>query len=416
MNYSEMVVGLDLGTTKICALIAEIDVEGIVKVIGVGTYPSEGLRRGVVVDVEKTIQSIGKAVKEAELMAGVSVETVYVGVAGEHIGSINSRGVIGVAGSNREISLADKEKAIEAARAVAIPFDREVLHVLPQEFTVDDQRGIRDPIGMSGVRLETSVHIVTGAVTSVQNICKSVQRSNIAIQDVVLEPLAAAKAVLHEDEREMGVCLVDIGGGTTDVAIFQEGSVRHTAVIGVGGQNVTSDIAIVLRTSWAHAEKIKFESGSALAHETEEVEEVEVPGVAGRRPQMVSRQDLGAIIAARMEEIYTLVEEEIQRSGYAELLGAGVVLTGGGALLDGVSELAEQLLGLPVRLGVPTSVGGMGEGIANPIYATSMGLLLLGAEAGESTPKSLAKYSKGLSEGRFDTVMNRMADWLKTLV
>ena len=415
MDYGEIVVGLDLGTTKICALIAEISVEAGLKVIGVGTYPSDGLRRGVVVDVEKTIQSIGKAVKEAELMAGVQVESVYVGIAGEHIGSVNSRGVIGVAGSNREISLADKEKVIEAARAVAIPFDREVLHVLPQEFIVDDQRGIRDPNGMSGVRLETSVHIVTGAVTSVQNICKSVQRSNIAVRDVVLEPLASAKAVLHEDEREMGVCLVDIGGGTTDVAIFQEGSVRHTAVIGVGGQNVTSDIAIVLRTSWAHAEKIKFESGTALLDDDQTTEEVEVPGVAGRRPQIVSRRELGAIIEARMEEVFVLVGEQIQRSGYAELLGAGIVLTGGGALLDGTVELAERLLELPVRLGTPKAGGGMGEGIASPIYATAMGLVLFGAEAGVVDGWS-TRRSKGLSEGRFDTVMSRMTDWLKTLV
>jgi cell division protein FtsA len=415
MDYGEIVVGLDLGTTKICALIAEISVEEGIKVIGVGSYPSEGLRRGVVVDVEKTIQSIGKVIKEAELMAGVQVESVYVGVAGEHIGSVNSRGVIGVAGSNREISLADKEKVIEAARAVAIPFDREVLHVLPQEFIVDDQRGIRDPAGMSGVRLETTVHIVTGAVTSVQNICKSVQRSHIAVRDVVLEPLASAKAVLHEDEREMGVCLVDIGGGTTDVAIFQEGSVRHTAVIGVGGQNVTSDIAIVLRTSWAHAEKIKFENGTAWLDGAETVEDVEVPGVAGRRPQMVSRRELGAIIEARMEEVFVLVGEQIQRSGYTELLGAGVVLTGGGALLDGAAELAERLLGLPVRLGAPKAGGGMGEGIASPIYATAMGLVLFGAESGAADGWS-ARRSKGLSEGRFDTVMSRMTDWLKTLV
>ena len=379
MARGEIAVGLDLGTTKICAVIAE-EVPGGWNVIGVGNAPAEGLKRGVVVDVEGTVAAVRRAVDEAQLMAGVEVESVYAGVAGEHIDSLNSRGVIGVGGKGFEIGADDRDRVIEAARAVAIPFDREVLHVLPQEFVVDDQRGIRDPVGMSGVRLETSVHIVTAAATAVQNVSKSVERAGFGVRSLLLEPLAAGRAVLEADERDMGVCLVDIGGGTTDVAVYAGGGVRHTAVIGLGGQNVTNDVGLCLRTSMPHAEKVKREFGVAVAAGIDVGETVPMPGIAGREPRQVDRGELAAIIEARMAEIFSLVSEQVAAAGSARSLGAGVVLTGGGALLEGVVDLAEEVLGMPARLGAPAGLGGLGERVASPIYATALGLVLMGME------------------------------------
>lgn len=415
MARGGMVVGLDLGTTKICAVIAERTANSSLQISGVGNTPSDGLRRGVVVDVEKTVQSIKKAVEEAELMAGVEVSSVYAGIAGEHVGSLNSRGIIAAGGDDREISAADRDRVIEASRAVAIiPIDREVLHVLAQEFAVDEQRGIRDPVGMSGVRLEADVHIVTGAVTSAQNICKSILRAGIEVRDIVLEPLASSHAVLEEDEKEMGVCLVDVGGGTTDIALFYQGSVRHTGVIGLGGQNVTNDVAIGLRSSWPHAEKIKCDHGTALAGQVGAEEMIEVSGIAGRAANSVPRRTLGAIIEPRMEEIFTMVRRELERTAYAETLSAGIVLTGGGALLDGVIALAEQVFDRPVRLGMPRSFEGMAERVASPIYATALGLILFGAENRVSTN---GRYkANGLSDGRFDMVLARMKEWFQTLI
>jgi cell division protein FtsA len=400
----QIAVGLDLGTTKICAVIAEQVEEGW-NVIGVGNAPSEGLKRGVVVDVEGTVAGIRRALDEAQLMAGLDVEAVFAGIAGEHISSLNSRGVIGIGGRGAEIGPEDRARVIEAARAVAIPFDREVLHVLPQEFVVDDQRGIRDPVGMSGVRLETSVHIVTGAATAAQNITKSIERAGVGVRGLLLEPLASGRAVLQADEREMGVCLVDIGGGTTDVAFYTQGGVRHTAVIGIGGQNVTNDVALCLRTSMAHAELVKREFGMAVAAGIDPGEMVEMPGIAGRDARQVARGELAAIIEARMEEVFSMVAEQIVRSGAGQELGAGIVLTGGGALLEGVVELAESVLDMPVRLGAPSGLGGVGERVASPIYATALGLVLMGAETeGESG---------GTPGESGESLWTRLLQWLK---
>lgn len=416
MAQEDIVVGLDLGTTKICAIIAERGVEGQVKVIGVGNHPSEGLRRGVVVDVEKTVESIKKAVGEAELMAGVEVGSVFAGIAGEHVGSANSHGLIAVGGEGGEVSSVDRERVIEAARAVAgIASDREILHLLPQDFSVDEQRGIRNPVGMVGARLEVDVHIVTGAVTSAQNICKSVLRAGIEVRDIVLEPLASSYAVLEQEERDMGVCLVDVGGGTTDVALFTQGSVRHTSVIGLGGQNVTNDVAIGLRTSWSHAESIKCASGTALAEQIEKGEMVEVPGVAGRAPRQVPRQMLAAIIQPRMEEVFTLVRRELVGALYGRSLNAGIVLTGGGALLEGAVELAEKVFELPVRLGIPRGFTGMADSVTNPIYATALGLALFGVESQEPGSGRIVEGPNGLSDGKFESVLGRMKDWFQAL-
>ena len=415
MSHGGMVVGLDLGTTKICAVIAEQSDAGNPGIIGVGSSPSDGLRRGVVVDVEKTVQSIKRAVAEAQLMAGVEVSSVYAGIAGEHIGATNSRGIIAVGGLQEQIGESERDRVVESARAVAaVPIDREVLHVLPQEYGVDDQRGIRDPVGMSGVRLEVDVHIVTGAVTSAQNICKSILRAGIEVRDIVLEPLASSYAVLDSDEKEMGVCLLDVGGGTTDLAVFAQGTVRHTGVIGLGGQNVTNDVAVGLRTSWANAEAIKCASGSALASEVGSDDVIEVPGIGDRPPKLMPRSDLGAIIEPRMEEIFSLAAERLTSYGLeptfsAGPLSAGVVLTGGGALLHGAVELAERVFRLPVRLGNPSGFAGMTERVSSPIYATALGLVLFGSEnpitgSGQARPN-------GLAEGRFENVLRRMKEW-----
>ena len=415
MAEGGMVVGLDLGTTKICAVIAERMPQGSLHIVGVGNSPSDGLRRGVVVDVEKTVAAIEKAVEEAELMAGVEVDSVYAGIAGEHIDNVTSRGVVAVGGADREISPADRDRVIEIARAVAaIPGDREILHVLHQGFAVDDQRGISDPVGMSGARLEADVHIVTGAVTSAQNICKSILRAGIEVRELVLEPLAASYAVLEEDEKQMGVCLVDLGGGTANTAVFCQGSLRHTGIIGLGGQNVTNDLAIGLRTSWLHAEEAKTSHGTALASRPDPDDTVEVPGVTGRPARPVSRRLLGAIIEPRMEEILTMVRREIDRSHCGELLRAGAVLTGGGALLDGVVELAESILELPVRPGVPRGFGGMAEQVTSPIYTTALGLVLFGAENGESTDGRHKADRRG--ERRLDRVYARMKEWVQAVV
>jgi cell division protein FtsA len=412
MGQDEVVVGLDIGTTKVCAIIAELTPEGEPKVVGVGISPSEGVRRGVVVDMDKTVQAIQKAVQEAELMAGLRVGAVYLGIAGEHIASLNSRGVIAVGGEQHEIEADDKARVIEAARAVAIPFDRQVLHVLPQEFSVDDQEGIRDPVGMCGVRLETTVHIATAAATAVQNLTRGVERAGLRAQGIYLESLASSRAVLEEEELEMGVCLVDIGGGTTSIAVFFQGSVRHSAVIGLGGQSLTSDIAICLRTSWSHAEKIKCGWGAARVYGIGQEEVVEVPGIAGRLPQRVARRELASIIEARMEEILAMVGDELARSCYAEHLSAGVVLTGGGALLEGAAEQAELLLGLPVRLGAPRDLQGMSEQLSGPAYATAAGLVLMGAQELE-----MGGGGRGATDGaESGSTFGRALKWLKAQV
>jgi cell division protein FtsA len=345
-----------------------------------GTSRSEGLKRGVVINLEKTVESITKALEDAELMAGVKVNSVFAGIAGDHIRSINSRGVIALSGSGSEISSRDVERVINAARAVALPMDREIIHVLPQEYTVDDQSGIKDPIGMSGVRLEAEVHIVTGAVTSAQNIYRSVKKAGLEVCDLVLQPLASSYALLSPEEEELGVVLIDLGGGTTDIAIFHDGSIRHTAVIGLGGNNVTNDIAIGLRTPVEQAEEIKKSYGCALSGLVDSDEMIKVPGVGGREPKEISRGVLAAIIEPRAEEIFSLVLREIKKTNYSDLLVAGVVLTGGGSLMEGIIELAEQIFDMPAKKGIPQGFSGLVDLVSTPIHSTGVGLILYGLE------------------------------------
>jgi cell division protein FtsA len=371
-----VIVGLDIGTTKTCAVVSEVKESGV-DIIGVGSHPSEGLRKGVVVNIESTVESIKRAVEEAERISGCEIRSVHVGIAGGHIRGQNSLGIVAVKG--REVDADDVERAIDAARAIAIPLDRQILHTLPQYYVVDEQDGIRDPVGMSGVRLEAKVHIVTGAVTSIQNIVKSVNRVGLDIKDIVLEQLASSEAVLSNDEKDLGVALIDIGGGTTDIAIFSEGSIKHTAVLPVGGNYVTSDIATGLRTPIAEAEKIKIRYGCAYMPLIPKDEAIDVPSVGGREAREVSRQILGRIIEPRMDEILTMASKEITKSGCEEILAAGVVLTGGASILEGVPELAEQIFQMPVRRGSPMGIGGLTDVVNSPLYATGVGLALYGS-------------------------------------
>lgn len=369
-------VGLDIGTTKISCIIADTNGSAEPRVVGIGNAPSEGLRRGVVVDLEKTVGSITRAVEEAERMAGVSARGVYAGIAGDHIRSINSRGVIAVSRKDNEIAQPDVDRVVEAAKTIAIPMDREIIHVIPQEFIVDDQDGIKDPVGMSGVRLEAEVHIITGAVTSAKNICRSIQRAGLKVYDLVLEPLASSHAVLGRDERDLGVVLLDLGGGTTDVAVFFEGAIRHTAIIPFGGANVTNDLAIGLRTPIDKAEQIKIQHGCALASLVAPDAVVAVSGVGGRADREISRHVLASMIEPRLEEIFVLANKEVKKNHFAELLGGGVVLTGGTSLMPGIVDLAEQVFEMPVRLGVPEGLGGLSANVADPRFATGVGLVL----------------------------------------
>jgi cell division protein FtsA len=397
-------VGLDIGTTKISCIIADANGESgaELRVVGVGNAPSEGLRRGVVVDLEKTVASIQRAVDEAERMAGMPVRGVHAGIAGDHIRSINSRGVIAVSRKDNEIGPADVDRVVEAAKAIAIPMDREIIHVIPQEFIVDDQDGIKDPIGMSGVRLEAEVHIITGAVTSAKNICRAIQRAGLKVYDLVLEPLASSHAVLEPDERDLGVVLLDIGGGTTDLAVFFEGSIRHTAIVPFGGANVTNDIAIGLRTPIEKAEAIKIQHGNALAALVSAADMVTVNGVGGRSDRQISRHVLASMIEPRMEEIFALANKEVKKNHFAELLGGGVVLTGGTSLMPGVVELAEQVFEMPVRLGVPQGLSGLSANVADPRFSTGVGLVLHAAhgESGEEMYRD--KRSPAERRGGFD--------------
>lgn len=400
-----LITGLDVGTTKICAVIVELTPHGGPNIIGVGTSPSRGLRKGVVVNIDSTVEAIRKAVGEAEAMAGVEVESVFAGVAGGHIRGINSRGVVAVSGKGKEVSLADVERALEAARAINLPPDREIIHVLPQTFVVDDQDGVKEPIGMSGVRLEVEVHIVTGAVTSVQNVVRSVNRAGLAVQDIVLQPLASAEAILSADEKELGILLVDLGGGTTDVALFRDGAIWYTGVLALGGDHITNDIAVGLRTPTAEAEQLKKRDGCALTALVREEETVEVPSVGGRKPRVLSRQVLSEIVQPRVKEIFTLVARELARAGLQDAATTGVVVTGGTSLLEGVPELAERVFDLPVRLGIPEGVGGLAEVVKSPIYATGVGLALYGARQG--SVNRLDGSDGGLVQG----ISRRMREW-----
>jgi cell division protein FtsA len=375
----ELFVGLDVGTTKICTVIGTSRAGGGLDVVGVGSAPSRGLRRGVVVNIDSTVEAIKAAVAEAEQMAGGEVSRVYAGVAGGHIRSLNSRGVVAVSGKDREVTDLDVERAVEAARAVNLPQDREIIHVLPQTFMIDDADGIREPVGMSGVRLEVEAHIVTGAAASVQNVIRSVNRAGLAVQDIVLEPLASAEAVLFPDEKELGVLLVDIGGGTTDVALLRDGAVWYTAILPLGGDHITNDVAIGLRTPMAEAEDLKKRAGCALTALVPAEEVVDVPSVGGRKPRQLSRQVLSEIIQPRVEEIFTLVARELTRAGFQDAATAGVVVTGGTSLLQGVPELAEAIFDQPVRRGAPSDVGGLADVVRSPIYSTAVGLSMYGA-------------------------------------
>ena len=407
MAGSELVVGLDIGTTKICAVVGEASTNGV-DVIGIGTSQSTGLRKGVVVNIDQTVQSIKKALGEAELMAGCEIRSVYAGIAGSHIKGFNSHGVIAVKGG--EVGPKDVERVLEAAKAIAIPLDREVFHTLPQEYIVDDQRGILDPLGMAAVRLEVKVHIVTGAVTSAQNIVRSCHRAGLDVADIVLEPLASARAVLTEEEREIGVALVDIGGGTTDVAVFSNDSIKYTGVVALGGQNLTNDIAYGLRTPMSSAEKIKIRYGCALADLVRHDEHIEVPNVAGHEPRALSRQVLAEICEPRMEEILSLVDQEIIRSGSKNSIGAGIVLTGGSSLMEGAAELAEQVFNLPCRIGYPRNIGGLRDVVNSPKFATAVGLLCFGSDK-ESDNHKIRMREKNL----FDSVLSSMKRWVKDI-
>lgn len=374
---NNLFVGLDIGTTKVVALVGEVDSEGNIKVIGIGSHPSRGLKRGIVINIDATVQSIKRAVEEAERMAGCEVHSVYTGISGSHVRSLNSHGIVAI--RDREVTQTDIERVIDAAKAVAIPADQRILHILPQEFIIDSQEGVREPIGMSGVRLESKVHIVTGSVSAAQNIVKCIERCNLRVSDVILQQLASSSSVLTEDEKELGVCLIDIGGGTTDVAIFTEGAIRHSAVIPIAGDQVTNDIAIALRTPTKHAEGIKRKYACAIDGLVDGNEKIEVPGAMHQRqPREIERKMLVDIVGARYEELFSLVLAELRRSGFMESIVSGIVLTGGASNVTGLVDLAEQVFHLPVRAGVPQNISGMVEVINNPIYATGTGLLLTG--------------------------------------
>ncbi len=401
----DLIVGLDIGTTKICVIVAE-QTESGVDVGGVGTHPSRGLRKGVVVDIDATVDSIKRAVEEAELMADCEITSVYAGIAGGHIRGFNSHGVVAV--KDREVGENDVRRVIDAAKAVAIPMDREVIHVIPQEFIIDDQDGIREPLGMSGVRLEAKIHIVTAAVTSAQNIVKCANKAGLNVMDIVLEPLASAEATLADDERDLGVCLIDIGGGTTDVAVFAEGSIKHTSVLALGGYHITNDIAVGLRTPFEEAERIKKKFGVASARYLGHDDVISVPSVGGRRPRQVSRKLLCEIIEPRVDEILSLARRELVKAGLEDQIPSGVVLTGGCSALDSLGELAEEIFESPVRPGTPTHVGGLQDVVRGPMYATGVGLSLFGASQDQVRPSTRFRIRDGSIFGR---VKQRMRDW-----
>lgn len=376
----ELVVGLDIGTTKICCIVGEVMNEGV-DIVGIGTHPSKGLRKGVVINIESTVNSIRKAIEEAELMAGCEITSVFAGIAGGHIKGLNSHGIVAI--KDKEVTPMDVERVIDAAQAVSIPLDREVIHVVPQQFIVDDQDGVRDPVGMSGVRLEAKVHIVTGAVTSAQNIIKCCNRAGLNVNDIILQQLASAEAVISDDEKDLGVVLLDIGGGTTDIAVFSQGSIVHTSVMTIGGNHLTNDVAVGLRTPAHEAEKIKQRYGCCMTGMVHKDETIEVPSVGGRASRVLSRQILAEILEPRMEEIFNLAQQELGRSGYEDMVAAGCVLTGGTTLLEGGVELSEQVFNLPVRRGLPKRIGGLVDVVNNPMYSTGVGLVVMGSASRE---------------------------------
>ncbi len=401
----KLIVGLDIGTSKVVTVVGELTDENSLEIIGIGSNQSRGLKRGVVVNIESTVQSIQRAVEEAELMAGCEIHTVFAGIAGSHVRSLNSHGIVAI--RDKEVSSSDVERVIDAARAVAIPANQRVLHVLPQEFLIDSQEGIREPIGMSGIRLEAKVHLVTGAVSAAQNIVKCVQRCGLEVEKVVLEQLASSYSVLTEDEKELGICLVDTGGGTTDIAVFLGGAIQHTAVIPIAGDQVTNDIAISLRTPTQYAEEIKIKYACALSQLANPDETIEVPSVGDRPPRRLARQTLAEVVEPRYEELFSLVHDELRRSGFEELIAAGIVLTGGSSKMEGAVELAEEIFHVPVRLGVPQYVEGLADVVRNPIHATAVGLLLYGKEVAEAEANGSAAKA-GIAGG-----LGRMKAWFQ---
>ena len=412
MSREQIEVGLDIGTTKIAAVISRIEDDGLPTVIGVGTSVCDGLKRGVVVNLEKTVDGIEKAVNDAELMAGVEIDNAYVGIAGDHIKSLNSRGVIAVSRADHSITDKDIERVLEAAKAIRLPDEREIIHVIPQEYIVDNQDGIKNPLDISGVRLEAEVHIITGMMTSLQNVVKCVNRAGIEVRELVLQPLASSYAVLSTDEKELGCAVLDIGGGTTDIAVFHGDAIRHTSIIGIGGKNVTSDIAIGLRTPVDNAESVKIEHGCALRSLIPAGLTIDVPGTGDRDPRSVGLDMLGTIIEPRMEELFTLAKQELERNKFLDMLGAGVVLTGGASLLKGSSELAEQVFDVPVKVGYPKGFGGMTDIINDPSYATVLGLILYGSElhgGGES-------YGSSGKTGMLGRTVDGMKKWFKDFI
>ncbi|HET7650663.1 MAG TPA: cell division protein FtsA [Gammaproteobacteria bacterium] len=402
----QLIVGLDVGTSKVVAIVGEVLPEGGIEIVGIGSHPSRGLKRGVVVNIESTVQSIQRAIAEAELMAGCQIHSVYAGIAGSHVRSLNSHGVVAI--RDKEVTAGDVDRVIDAARAVSIPADQKILHILPQDFVIDGQDGIREPIGMSGVRLEVHVHIVTGAMSAAQNIVRCVERCGLKVDDVILEQLASSFAVLNEDEKELGVCLVDIGGGTTDIAVFTDGAIRHTAVIPIAGDQVTNDIAVALRTPTHHAEEIKIKYACALPQLASADETIEVPSVGERPPRRLARQTLAEVVEPRYEELFSLIQAELRRSGFEDAIPAGIVLTGGSSKMEGAVELAEEVFHAPVRLGVPQHVSGLVDVVRNPIHATGVGLLLFGAQ---SVPRNGAGERR--AQIGMQDVWQRMKQWFQ---
>jgi cell division protein FtsA len=400
-----LIVGLDIGTSKIVAIVAELQPEGTLKVIGLGQHASRGLKKGVVINIDSTMQAIQRALEEAELMADCKISSVFTGIAGSHIKSLNSRGMVKI--KDAEVMQADVDRVVDTARAIALPSDQQILHILTQEFIIDGQEDVREPLGMSGMKLEVRVHIVTGAVAAAQNIVKCIKRCGLEVSDLVLQPLASSMAVLTEDEKELGVCLVDIGGGTTDIAVFKQGAIRHTAVVPIAGDQATNDIAVAFRTPTQAAEEIKIKHGCALRQLADPREVVEVPGVDGREPRQLSVQTLAEVIEPRIVELYELVLSELRRSGMEEMIASGIVITGGSSMMRGMVELGEEIFHMPVRLGMPRYVGGLSEVVGNPRYATGVGLVLMGKQQVER------HLLNQMESGSFADILSRMKSWFK---
>jgi cell division protein FtsA len=403
-NRNRIIVGLDIGTSKVVAIVGEINPEGRLEIIGLGSHGSKGLKKGVVVNIESTVQSIQRAIEEAELMAGCQIQSVYAGIAGSHIRSMGSHGIVAI--RDREVFQPDIDRVIDAAQAVAIPADQKILHILPQEFIIDTQEGVKEPLGMSGVRLEAKVHLVTCAVNAAQNIEKCIKLCGLGVDDIILEQLASSYSVLTEDEKDLGVCMVDIGGGTSDIAIYTEGAIKHTAVIPIAGDQVTNDIAMALRTPTQNAEEIKIKYACALGSLAGENETIKVPSVGDREDRSLSRQAIAEVVEPRYEELFTLIQAELRRSGFEDLIPAGIVLTGGASKMEGVVELAEEIFHMPVSIGKPKNVAGLADIVRNPIYATAVGLLQYGAAQGDRAGRPAAADAVG------DSIWSKVKQWL----